>query len=169
MHHKFLKLGALLLILALIGWGVYAIVSAPKSSESEIVSDHGSLHLHAHLSIVIKGKSEVIPADIGTTGPMSTGGDPMQLHTHDTSGVIHAEFEGIVTKDQLRLKNFFDQWGKDFSKDSILGNKNGDGGTITMTVNGVPNTDFENYVITGKGTYDAGDLGKIDDIVVTYQ
>ncbi len=128
------------------------------------------LHWHAHLAIVIDGKEEVIPADIGINGPMGAGGDPTALHTHDDKGVIHAEFEGLVTKDQLRIKNFFAVWGKDFSKDSILGHKAGDGHTITMTVNGVPNTDFENYAITGKGTYNAGsDLGMIDDIVITYK
>ncbi len=158
----------LLVVLALIGWGIYAIATAPKIPESNIVTDKG-LHWHAHLSIIVDGKEAIIPANIGVMGQMGANGDPMELHTHDDSGIIHAEFAGTVTKDQLDLGNFFHTWGKDFSKDSILGNKAGNGHTITMTVNGVPNTDYEKYSITGKGTYDAGALGKIDDIKIVYQ
>ncbi len=159
-----------IIVLAGVAWGVYAIATSPKIAEGDIINRTGELHWHAHLSIVVDGKPVEIPTDIGVNGPMGAGGDPMALHTHDTSGIIHAEFFGMVTKDQLRLKEFFKIWGKDFSKDSIMGHTATDGHTITMTVNGEPNTDFENYAITGQGTYDSGgDLGKVDDIVITYK
>lgn len=147
---------------------IYWVMSAPKIPESDVVTDKG-LHWHAHLSININGKDIEIPTNIGVNGPMGAGGDPMELHTHDASGIVHAEFEGTVVKDQLAIKNFFKIWGKDFSKDSVLGNKADATHHITMTVNGVESTDFENYRITGQGTYDAGALGKIDDIKIIYK
>ncbi len=166
---KIIKYIILIVVLAGIVFGIYKVATAPKITEGEIVSRNG-LHWHGHLSIVINGKEEIIPANIGVNGVMGAGGDPMELHTHATDGIIHAEFMGLVSKDQLRIKNFFKIWGKDFSKDSILGYKAVNGHTITMTVNGVPNTDFENYAITNKGTYDGGaELGKIDDIKIIYQ
>ena len=168
MTSKILKLIVWVVIVLFVAWGSYKIYTAPKIPESEIVSSSG-LHWHAHLSIVISGKEESIPADIGVTGKTGAGGDPIELHTHDTSGVIHAEFEGLVKKDQLQLKNFFKLWKKDFSKDSILGNKAGDGHTIKMLVNGQPNEEFENYHITNVGTWSAGESERIDDIKIIYE
>ena len=168
MNKKILKLFVYIIILGFVGWGIYAIATAPKIPESEIVSKNG-LHRHAHVTIKVNGKDVEIPTNIGVTGTMGANGEPMELHTHDTSGVVHAEFAGIVSKDQLHIGNFFKIWGQDFSKNSILGNKVDATHHITMTVDGVPNTDFENYSITGKGNYDAGGLGKIDDIVISYQ
>jgi|SRR6185436_16154285 len=169
MKSKVVSTTITIVIIALIGWGVYAIATAPKVAESQVVNEKGMLHWHAHVKIIIDGKEETIPANIGVDGPMGATGDPMQLHTHTPDGIIHAEFYGLVTKDQVRIKEFFKIWGKDFSKDSILGHKAENGKTITMTVNGIPNTEFENYALTGKGDYDAGNLGKIDDIVIEYK
>ena len=95
---------------------------------------------------------------------MGAGGDPMHLHTHTADGIIHAEFSGLTTKEQLKLKNFFDLWGKDFSKDSILGHKTGEGGTVKMFVDGKENTEFENYSI------EPGDTeSNIHKILITFE
>ncbi len=165
---KFLRYIIIILVLTGAGFGIYKIITAPKLVEGEIAAKNG-LHWHAHVSILIDGKEESIPADIGVTGDMGAGGDPMELHTHDTSGIVHAEFSGLVSKDQLRIGKLFQAWGKDFSKDSVLGHKAENGHTISMTVNGIQNTDFENYEITNVGTFDAGGLGKVDEIVITYK
>ena len=158
----------IVVVLFLGGFIYWGISSAPKIPEADIVTKQG-LHWHIHLSIKINGQEIEIPSNIGVNGIMGANGEPMELHTHDASGIIHAEFAGLVTKEQLHLGNFFKVWGKDFSKDFILGNKIDATHNITMTVNGVPNTDFENYQINKEGAYDAGDLGKIDDIQIIYQ
>ncbi len=155
-------------VLVIVAYAVFLIAAAPKIPQSDIVSQNG-LHWHAHVAIKINGENISIPAGIGTTGPTGSNGEPTELHTHETDGIIHAEFAGVVTKEQLELKHFFEVWGKDFSKDSILGNKAGNGHTITMFVNGKPNTDFENYSITGLGTFDSHGDGNIDDIEIIYQ
>ncbi len=167
MTKKITKIIVYVIVLGFVIWGIYSIVTAPKVPETDVVSKKG-LHYHAHLSININGEEIAIPENIGVNGPMGAGGDPMEMHTHTPDGVVHLEYAGLVTKDQLRIKNFFKVWGKDFSKDSILGNKVGDGHTLTMTVNGVPNTDFENYSVTDNGTYEANE-GMIDDIKIVYK
>jgi hypothetical protein len=69
------------------------------------------------------------------------------IHTHETDGIIHLEFGGVVKKEDTNLGKFFEIWGKDFSKDSVMGHKTGVDGAIKMKVNGIPNAEFENYLM----------------------
>jgi hypothetical protein len=59
-------------------------------STAFLISTAGEgMHTHVHLSIVIDGREQVIPAGIGI-GP--EGGHPMdRIHTHDASGLLHME------------------------------------------------------------------------------
>lgn len=63
-------------------------------------------HFHAHLDVLVNGKSMPVPADLGIdmmggTGAMS------DLHTHDNSGVIHIE----AMKDRrYTLGQLFNEW-----------------------------------------------------------
>ncbi len=129
-------------ILALIGW---AIMSAANSSASCLtmpatemnIGGHTNLALHIHpfLTIFIDGVQQPIPANIGIFP-----GVMRPVHTHDATGELHIESKCVRT---FRLGDFFDIWGKEFSKDQIL-NKTSAEGTITMTVNGQQSDDFEN-------------------------
>lgn len=110
----------------------------PNVPEDQIVSKNG-LHWHPKLSIVVKGQQQEISKDIGI------GAVHQELHTHDTSGTIHMEMKGLITKDETRLKNFFQIWGKIFSKECIFDSCNGGEGTVKMFVNGRENGEFENY------------------------
>ena len=60
------------------------------------------------------------------------------MHTHDSSGVIHLEFQGVVRKDSLKLGRFFEVWGKDFMEF---------GSSVKMTVNGEEKTELQNYIL----------------------
>ena len=159
----------LILILALIAIGVIAIGllsgNKPKTTANnvsqtqqtrDIVSKDG-IHWHPHLAIYIKGQKQEIPANIGIGKQYSSSKwyDPMMsmtdFHTHDTSGELHWEvMEGPVTKDHVTLKAFFEVWGKTFNSAQIFDYKNGSDGTVKMTVNGQPNTEFENYQVKDK-------------------
>lgn len=130
---------------------IYLAASAPKIPSGEYVAMDG-LHAHAHLSIVINGAPVTLPPGLG----LSPVENP--IHVHENDDIIHMEFAGKVKKDDLRLKNFFNVWGKDFSQYSILGNKAGNGHTIVMKVNGATSTEYENYVMHDK-----------DSIEITYQ
>jgi hypothetical protein len=165
--NKIFKIIIWLIVLGFIAWGIYAVLKAPKIAEGDIVSRSG-LHWHAHMTIKILGKEEVIPANIGVNGVMGAGGDPMQLHTHATDGIIHAEFSGLVTKDQMSIGNFFKVWGKDFSKDSILGHKAENGHTVKMYVDGKENTEYENFSFSETGSY-KWEGTQIPDILIVYE
>lgn len=108
-------------------------------SEDQIISKTG-LHWHPRLDIYIKGEKQGIPANIGIAGSIHK-----ELHTHEKDGVIHMEMEGLVTKDETRLGNFFKIWGKEFSKEQVFDKKNGEDGKVKMLVNGKENSKFENY------------------------
>lgn len=113
-----------LAIIALLGWGVTS-----RSSDSDIVSTRG-LHWHTNLSIIVRGEQIPIPADIGL------GATEMAIHTHDTDGIIHMEFNGTVRKEDLSLGQFFKVWGKDMRSF---------GANMRMTLNGATSTAYENY------------------------
>jgi hypothetical protein len=127
-----------------------------SAQTGEIVSSTG-IHWHPQLSIYIKGQKQVIPANIGIGKQYANSKwyDPMMsmtdFHTHDTSGELHWEvMEGPVTRDHVTLKAFFEVWGKTFNANQIFDAKNGPDETVKMTVNGQPNTEFNNYQVKDK-------------------
>lgn len=100
-----------------------------QSNDSNTITT-GGLHWHPQLEIYIDEEKQEIPQNIGLVGVHKP------VHTHDDLPIIHLEFSGRVTKDDVRLVNFFKIWGKDFMSFGSL---------VTMTVNGVENIDLENY------------------------
>ena len=124
---NFFLIGGIVAV-ALIGWGYWA---QHAGSNPDIIARNG-LHWHAKLVIQEGTTTIAIPAGIGLTG----GHSPM--HTHDTDGVIHMEYDGMVYRKGLTLQHFFDVWGR--SMDSF--------GTLKeMTVNGKPNTELGQYMM----------------------
>ena len=137
------------------GGGTSGSASSATFGNGEVVSESG-IHWHPELSITIKGQKQTIPANIGI-GPQHANSkwyDPMMqmtdVHTHDSSGTLHWEVMDSmapVKRNDIRLGVFFEIWGKPFNATQILDNHNGPDGTVTMTVNGKPNTDFDNYLV----------------------
>lgn len=124
--------------------------------DDAVVSSSG-IHWHPEISVSINGQPYVIPSNLGI-GMQYAGYptyDPMMMmttmHTHDTSGQIHWEvMEGPVTERQVTLGSFFGLWGRTFNKDCIFEYCTGEGGTVSMFVNGEKNTAFEAYTIQDK-------------------
>lgn len=141
---RFLKTGAIFVGgLSAMGGIAWYIATWPRILEAEVVSRLG-LHRHVDLRITIKGKQQDIPANLGI------GVTHNPIHTHERDGIVHLEFQGFVTTDDLRLREFFKVWGKRFNGNCIFNYCNGPGGNVTMLVNGVENRDFENYVMKDK-------------------
>ena len=120
--------------------GIIYLASDSAKSEETIIARAG-IHWHPELTITIKGEKQEIPADIG----IGTVHKP--IHTHDNMGVLHLEFNGAVRKEDLRLGEFFEIWGKRFNKDCIFDFCNGEEGAVKFLVNGKENSEFENYVM----------------------
>src|SRR5262245_24159391 len=83
-------------------------------------------HIHPHLTIIISGKVQRIPAGIGI---LPSGNLP--IHTHTADGTLHVESTRQLP---FRLRDFFTVWGQQFNRNVILGHLAGRGHTITLTV-----------------------------------
>lgn len=125
----------IVLVAGLVGFFIY---NNNRPVNSEVISKRG-LHWHPELSIEIKGQKQEIPANIGI------GLVHNPIHTHDNSGVIHLEMDGLVKKDDTRLNHFFKIWGKQFNSECIFEYCNGPNGNVKMLINGKENSEFENY------------------------
>jgi hypothetical protein len=85
------------------------------------------VHVHAHLSLFLKGEQIAIPYGIGIVGPfrvnngfVGTGSGIYWLHTHDATGIIHVESPDSRT---YTLGQFFDIWGQPLNAREVAGLK----------------------------------------------
>jgi hypothetical protein len=62
-------------------------------------------HIHAHLDVYVNGKKAQVPANVGIDFQQQF---ITELHTHDTTGVVHIESPVITT---FSLGQFFGEWG----------------------------------------------------------
>jgi len=125
---------------AVVGYlGFRAVSGGPADDGTAVLISRTGIHWHPTLDITVNGKKEVIPADIGI------GTVHADIHTHDDTGIIHIEDAGLVTTDDTKLKKFFDIWGKTFNSECIFEYCSGPDGTLKMLVNGVQNSEYENY------------------------
>ena len=112
----------------------------------------GQVHWHALMKITICGEKRDLPRAEGTDTVHGKHfrGIPL-LHTHDDN-TIH--IEGVVgKKEDINLGRFFDVIDVPFSQTEIMDKKAGDAcpgsetpGKLALAVNGVPNTEFREYV-----------------------
>lgn len=118
-----------------IGGLIWYSVTRPPVPESDIASRNG-LHWHPELAIYVKDIKQEMPSGLGV-GLSSVS----PVHTHEPDGVVHLEFQGLVRKNNITLKQFFKSWGKDI---------NSFGTSVKMTVNGQENTELGSYVMKDK-------------------
>lgn len=121
---------AILIVVAVLFGG--SVWYSRSHTGSDVIATQG-IHWHPELKIFVDGKEMTIPQHIGLGGS-----EESPIHTHEDLPLIHLEFPGIVRKSDITLGKFFQVWGKDFHSF---------GPNVTMTVNGVPNTEYENYVM----------------------
>lgn len=101
----------------------------------------GEIHRHPRVTILIKGKQETIPANVGLAGSVH-----QPVHTHATDNILHWEVNS-PTVENMQLGYFFNRvWRKTFNSQCILDYCNGPSGTLKMYVNEVENTEFDHYM-----------------------
>jgi hypothetical protein len=100
----------------------------------ELLPEEGTkLHIHTHLSITLDGHPITVPANIGI--------DPQrklysEIHTHDTSGILHVESARIKT---FSLDQLLWEWGLPSEAHTLSSYENGhDGIRLLVYVNGKP-------------------------------
>ncbi|GAA2019612.1 hypothetical protein GCM10009839_15150 [Catenulispora yoronensis] len=102
----------------------------------------GGYHVHAHLTLFINGVEAWLPAGVGVQRPIKLDPDRADpviteahgfywLHTHDESGIIHAEAPEFHA---FTLGQFFDVWGQPLSRDQVGPAT----GAVTVLVDGLP-------------------------------
>lgn len=135
----------IVIVLAVLGLGVILFLQDAKNQpvQGDIISETG-IHWHANLAIYIKGEKREIPTDVG----LGVVHDP--FHTHDTTGQLHLEFNSRVTRQDTKLKEFFDNWNKAFNSNCIFEYCSGPEGRVKFLVNGQENQQFENYEVKDK-------------------
>jgi hypothetical protein len=83
-----------------------------------------AFHIHAHLTIVVRGQSRQVPAGVGVAPPDTVELTPagrfvagasccMSLHTHAADGIVHIE---SPVKRTYMLGEFFDIWGQPLTR-----------------------------------------------------
>jgi hypothetical protein len=97
-------------------------------------------HIHAHLTIFVRGAARRVPAGVGIGAPYQvtqtsrgafvTGGSCFAwLHTHSADGIIHTE---SPSNRPYTLGEFFDIWGQQLDRDQVGGAH----GHVTALFNG---------------------------------
>ena len=148
--------GILLVIVGIVMWSSgaearkYAELSTREVAFLCTTDMATKFHIHPMLQIVIDGREQTIPTNVGITSSCMH-----PLHTHDDTGRLHVE--SPVRRD-FALGDFFAVWGKPFNKDQILDYSVDPAHTIRMTINGKPVDTFENTV-----------LQDLDRIVIRYE
>jgi hypothetical protein len=88
-------------------------------------------HFHTHLDILVDDRPVTVPAGLG----IATSGQEMaELHTHDTTGVLHVE--APTTGKRYVLGQLFTEWGLHLDATDLGGLKTGGGRTLTAYVDG---------------------------------
>ena len=139
-HGTLLRLVGIVMVIGVISAAIFLPNWGTSVPEEEIVSRNG-LHSHVDLDIEIHGQERTIPINVGI------GAREEPIHTHTERNVIHLEFSGLVTRDDIRLGRFFEIWGKKFTDQCIFDKCTGSGGELKMLVNGERNNQFEDYVM----------------------
>jgi hypothetical protein len=104
--------------------------------------EQASFHIHAHLTIFVRGAARRVPAGIGigppyqvtrtSHGAFVAGGSCFTwLHTHAADGVIHTESPIDRT---YTLGDFFDIWGQQLGRDQVGAAH----GQVTALFDGLP-------------------------------
>ena len=110
--------------------------------------DHSGLarHDHSNLNIYINGVENAIPSSVGINTEVCNqeGGNMHAVHTHDASGKLHIESNEDI---DIPIGVFFDIWGIHFNETGIFDYRVNSTHELVMTVDGVTNYDFDNYLL----------------------
>ena len=80
----------------------------------QLSAEGAVIHIHQHLDIYVNGKHETVPQGIG----IYDGQFLTELHTHDTTGVMHVE---SASKREFSLGEFFGVWGVRLTRKCVGG------------------------------------------------
>src|SRR3989344_416040 len=143
-NKKYLVYGIILLVI--IGFVWFIKNNPTPDCETQPASEMNidghtnlAMHIHSVLKIIINGKEQDIPSNIGLMG----NNIMRPIHTHDASGTVH--IEAPCTR-EFKLKEFFEIWGKQFNNNCIFDYCK-ENGEMKVTINDVIIQDPENQIL----------------------
>lgn len=102
------------------------------------------MHIHPRLQIFVDETAVPLPANIGVSPTCVK-----VIHTHDQTGAdagqIHVEDD--QANSTYTLGDFFAVWGQPFDQGHLLDHVVAANQTLTMTVNGQPNQEFNQLIL----------------------
>lgn len=117
-----------------VGQSVYPIGNSPHGGAGQPISGVSCIvsaasHVHAHLSLFVRGEQIAIPAGVGIVNPVVTNGYVnfdrnkcfYEIHTHDATGIIHLHPNAGHGR-PLTLGQLFGVWGRTLSREDVAGN-----------------------------------------------
>jgi hypothetical protein len=121
-------------------WPAPALVAQGKDSAAYVAAaglpyaeEMLSVHYHAHLDVIVDGKSVPVPQGLGFVAKGQSVQGLAPLHTHDFSGVIHIENDVPAT---FVLGQVFAEWGVRFSATCVGSYCSGGGKELAVFVDG---------------------------------
>lgn len=88
-------------------------------------------HIHPKLEIIVDGKPELIPANIGIVQSCMA-----ELHVHAPDGIIHVE--SVSSGKKFTLNQFLAVWGKELERPGFA---------LEMAVDGAPSQEFGDLIL----------------------
>ncbi len=158
------KIIYLIIIAILVIFIVFFVLRKSSTTNNSLGVPQQPVHWHPKLKIIIKGEEQFIPPNIGISIGNNidnhiSGMRMSPTHTHESDGTIHLENNKPWLKPEtLTLGYFFKVWGKNFNSSCIFEYCSGHAETLTMTVNGKSNYEFDKYMMHDK-----------DEIVIEYK
>ena len=115
-HPVAIGIGSIAIVVGLV---LYVLV-APNFAATPVpcLTAENYIHVHPYIRISILGTSVPIPAQIGF---LKSGQCTEQIHTHDTSGIIHVELGQSDVNSNYTLNDFFRVWYATFATVSFNG------------------------------------------------
>jgi len=142
-------------IIVLLGYSIFSYVKTGVNKEGLTFCDDSGCYLatgdmHGRLDMTVCGERITLPPNIGSKDK--------EVHTHMKQNEIHFEYrlpidpdtKEVTDKTPLKLNTFLDLVSIELNETCIEGKCNGDlcdgkPAVLSMTVNGVENTLFQNY------------------------
>ena len=72
-----------------------------------------AMHDHTHVTVTVDGESVTVPGNVGHDEDSRFAAE---IHTHDTSGIVHVE---SPTDETFTLGQFFSEWGVALDEDHV--------------------------------------------------
>jgi len=89
-----------------------------------------AMHDHTHVTVTVDGEPVTVPGDVGHDEEARFAAE---IHTHDTSGIVHVE---SPTAEEFTLGQFFSEWGVALDEEHVGSLGGTPGQRLTVWVGG---------------------------------